>query len=459
MVCLPFALLALAAEAPPDPPAAAVATTTEATERPTPSELPPLELARGLRQARIALLEGRTSDGLARLHRLAEEFPHHPLPLLDLWSLHRRHGAAQDEAARLRGLLTQRLSDPAAPLPGFTLHYLASDPGATTEELDLLLDAARRRLTRQPGDVTLLSMVFDVEARLQRAEAARATLIELLALRRDAESLRNLVWIDVHLERWTDVAAHLAELDQLGEVSPWLQSTWIEALAKAGDGEGLLQQLARLEERLSAAERTSGLTDLLLQSAWDLRDAGRAETAERLFRRILELNPGNTEARSATLHLYGGADEIAGHREEIDRRWANEADPHTLLEEGTQRLAAGDAAAAFDLLERASASLPQSDIAAYNLGLAAQQLERWEIALAAYARCTSINPARADGWLNYGASLQRAGRCAQAIPALERALRVDPGLNQAHYYLWACHRELRNPEATLRHMRLYEQSR
>jgi tetratricopeptide (TPR) repeat protein len=426
--------------------------------------LPPLALVREVREARIALRRGEREEGLRRLRAAAEAHPRHVIPLAALLNLHREHPLPEDEAARLRGLLRTRLRDPDAALPRGTLDYLLFDPDASTEELELLLDAAERRLAAAAEpDPELLRTVATALARLERPEEVRTVLGRLLEVEPDWEVRWQAAMLDLNLRRWEDAAAGLERLMAGADDgdAPLLRLMYMKALAALGRFEELTRQIEHFEGQTDpyAAVVRSSLPDLLLEVAWALRDDGRPDDAEAVFERIIELVPDHVPARKALLHLYSDDAERAQHEQAIAATQQDADAPDQLAQEAATLLATGDAAGALPLLERVTAELPDSEVAWFNLGLAALQLERWEAAEAAFARATELNPRRGESRLHRGAALQRLGRCREALGELELALELRPDLAQAHYYLYACHKELGNGRAAAEHRSAYNESR
>jgi tetratricopeptide (TPR) repeat protein len=265
--------------------------------------------------------------------------------------------------------------------------------------------------------------------------------------------------LDYQLERWPDVAEGLW---RMLENDPFFahRMNYIEVLAKLGRYEELIRQLDLLEKTddLQPEQLKAGMRKLLLQVAWDLRDAGVDEGAESIFRRLLAIDPENAEARNAILHLYSTEEERQAHRLALEARWGAETDAETLAHQGANLLAGGDAAGAFDLLKRAAEGLPDSELTWFNLGLAASRLERWEEVAGAMERAITLNPGRADGYLHRAAALQNLERCPEAIPLLEKALSLDGKLMQAHYYLYFCYHAVGDYEASGEHRKLYERA-
>jgi tetratricopeptide (TPR) repeat protein len=196
---------------------------------------------------------------------------------------------------------------------------------------------------------------------------------------------------------------------------------------------------------------------MLKDIAWSLRDAGRDAEAEQVFRRALAFDPEDPETQAVLLHLYGNETEREAHDEAVARRWQETTDPQALLDEGTERLAAGDARGALELLRRAAPEHPNLEAAWYNLGIAAYRSKEWPTAEDAYRRAAAINPQRADSHFFRGVALVHLERWAEAVGALSRALALDPARLQAHYHLAVCHERLGDREEAARHRRLYEE--
>lgn len=423
-------------------------------------ELPPVGLVLALRQARIAEIEGRTDDALAVLREASEEFSDSVLPVVELLDFHRRHRLPEESGQELRELLKRRLLDPRSPLPSGTLRYLVDAPDATEAELNLFLEATLVRLGTERREPRLLAAAAALQERLGRLPEARETLGRLLEVQPSDPVRWHCLALDRKLERWQEVADFLRARLSAGSHFAERMS-YIEILGKLGDLEEIVRQLDLLGEsaQFSRIRQLGSLRSLLLQAAWDLRDAGRHDGAETIFRRVLQIEPDCAEARNALLYFYSTEEERRAHEAALAERWSAETDPDELAREGANVLAGGDAARAFELLQRAAQQLPGSEIAWFNLGLAAIRLERWSAAHEAMERATEINPSRAEAYLYRGAALQNLERCAEAIPPLEKALQLDPELDQAHYYLYFCHRALGHREPTRRHLELYNRSR
>ena len=418
------------------------------------ASLPPPELVRMLRSARIELDAGRLAPGLTALREAAEAFPQELAPVLELWNYHRRVGLPDDEASKLRALLTRRLADPDRELPPGMLKYLVENREAGEEELRLVLSATSARLAATPDDFELLQSVALLQDRLGMTDAARESSRRLLALEPSDELRWRCIDMEIEAERWEPAAELLEQLVNREEPSPWSRVLYITVMGKLGRHEELMRQL----ELLGATSPLSvmALKELLLEAAWDLRDADEHAEAERMFRLILEENPAHNEARTAILYFYATAEERQRHEQALAQRWSEEDNPVALMNEGADLLASGNATAAIELLERAVAALPDDEIAWFNLGVAAMRLERWERAAEALGQATRLNPRRAEAFYNRGAALRRIKRCQEAVADLERALELQPELNNAHFYLYKCYLALGDEETAQKHRTLID---
>ena len=154
-----------------------------------------------------------------------------------------------------------------------------------------------------------------------------------------------------------------------------------------------------------------------------------------------------------------GAEERAAHREDENRRLDGEGDPEVFFEEGTNRLAAGNAAGALPLLLRAAEGLSTQPVAWYNLGMAAIKVEDWNVACRALARADELEPGKPDTEINLGIALSKAGRCEESVTVLEHTVKDDPSRYRAQYYLYSCYSALGDVERAATALQRYNQGR
>ena len=406
-------------------------------------------------------MHGQPDLALEQLHAAAETFPDELVAIVALMNHHRRFGAAEDEVTRLREMLIQRLADSESAIPTGTLEYLVRSPDAGPEELTLILEVARKRLGKTEEYVDALRAVSVLQQRLGRHDEARETLHQMLEIRPSAELHWRCLVQDRAQDRWEEASDHLRQLVKSNPDSPFFLMSYIEALGKTGENEELVQQLELLDEGWNDvvdSRLKSTLQSLLMQVAWDLRDAGHDARAEAILRRILAIDPDNGTARKIILYLYSSDEERLAHESALEKKWQKETDPTRLLENGAKLLASGNIDAAFPLLERSARQLSGSEFAHFNLGLAAVRLERWATAERALGRSIELNPDRAEAYLNRGLALSYLERHADAIVLLERALEMQPDLTQSHFYLYVCYRGLGDQTVALEHLALYDAS-
>lgn len=127
--------------------------------------------------------------------------------------------------------------------------------------------------------------------------------------------------------------------------------------------------------------------------ALKLHQATRLDEAERLYRRVIQLQPNFVDAHNnlgAALRASGRMDEaVASYRRAIELK-------------------------------------PDHVYAHNNLGLALQRLERLDEAVTAFRQAVSLKPDYADGHANLGAALEAKGLLKEAIASYQTALGMRP---------------------------------
>ncbi len=438
--------------------------------------LPPVECVKRLREARVARMRGDAAAELARLRQAAEAFPDEIAPVMALLEYDHRYGLPKPEHARLEAFVRRRLADPDEVPPVAVLRQVAEDPSAGDDLLGAIAEnlSGRVKATHGPPE-DLLSLLADLQIGLGRDDEAAGTLERLVDRTSNDLAKLELAWrlyaLDAELERWDAV---LGLMDRFEELRESAGDGYVTLLAKAGHLDRARAELERLRAAESAATPavpppgvgspapltgSDHYTELLEDLAWRYRDAGRDPEAETLFREALARDPDDPQLQAVLLNLYASAEERRAFTASVDKSWQEESDPQALLDEGTQRLATGDNQKAFELLSRAAPSFPSLEAAWFNLGMAAERLERWKTVADALGRAAELNPDRAATFFFRGLALVHLERCSEAVEALERALELDASKGQAHYYLAGCYRELGKAAAAEREQRLYEASR
>ncbi|MBL6959000.1 MAG: tetratricopeptide repeat protein [Rhodospirillales bacterium] len=190
---------------------------------------------------------------------------------------------------------------------------------------------------------------------------------------------------------------------------------------------------------VAAGAEALGLAASALQS-------GRPEEAFRLCGRVLQQNPGDSEA----LNLAGVAAFQAGDASEalslLETAVAfrpDFADAHNNL--GNVLKAMGDTTAAEAAYRRAVEASPENRDAEFNLGIVLEAGGRFIEAEASYRRCIALDPGAAPAQFNLGNVLKALGRLDEAVIAYRRALGIDPGHAEALNNLGTGDMELGRP--------------
>jgi tetratricopeptide (TPR) repeat protein len=174
----------------------------------------------------------------------------------------------------------------------------------------------------------------------------------------------------------------------------------------------------------------------MLGNALRYHRAGRLGEAERIYRRILAIDPRHADS----LHLLGmiayqsgqSAAAVALIQEAIalsDGQAAYHSNLGTILE------SQGKLDEAAESYERALALQPELAEAHYNLGNVFHVQDKLEEAAACYSRALALQPNLAEAHYNLGNTLQTQGKLDEAIHCYERALFLDPQKHEAHHNL------------------------
>ncbi len=273
--------------------------------------------------------------------------------------------------------------------------------------LDEAAGVAARASAVAPWSARALAVEADVEFRRGHADHAVALADRALAL--DPR----------FLEARIDRSRYLAAVGRTDEVRAELESL----LADAPDDNWVELRYAELVELA----------------------AGNVAAAEGRLRRVLERNPGFTEAAlllGNVLTDTGRSDEaVAVYREAIAAGAAGPDLPARLaLLTASLNLQRGDWSGA-ENLAREAVGLDPSSAAAWNtLAIALDEMDRLDEAEAAYRRAAELDP---GGWrapFNLGILLRERGRYSEAASVQEEVLRRSPNNPGAHFelgVLWA----------------------
>lgn len=446
------------------------------------AELPPLECVALLRQARVAAVSGDAAKELALLKKAGDRFPDEMAPLHALLDHHTRSPLDPTVLKEVQDQILKRLErEPPPPLGVLRLFRLGQEVDRST--LEAIAAHLEKRSQKAPDDHQVLSHLGYVLVRLKKEAEATIVLEQLHKLKPPRGIDWPLYHAYVRAGRFADATLLIG---QGIDTDVWMRPRYIALLGKAGKKEeqvkqaeiylaelALPQTLGNQPDMPALPQRDSFVSseaDLLEQRinnsnelvviAWDLYDAGQNALAERYFRRALEFHPENEAARKPVLHLFASDQERAALAAEQKEFWQKAEDPVALFQEGTRLFSAGDVQGAFPLLKKAMTSMEyrNTEAAWYNLGMAAYKLEQWRDAADALVKAGKLNSNRPQSALFAGLALVKLNRCAEAVPQLERALRLDPSKVTAHHHLGDCYLKLGNVPEGLKHRELYRRS-
>ncbi|MFO1395977.1 MAG: tetratricopeptide repeat protein [Burkholderiales bacterium] len=171
---------------------------------------------------------------------------------------------------------------------------------------------------------------------------------------------------------------------------------------------------------------TVTLADALQQALADHR-AGRLDDAERLYRRILAVVPGQFDA----LHLLGVIAVQRGQLAEGERLIRRALAERPGAPEAVGNLAnvlqrLGRHAEALAACDEAAAARPDDPELWNTRGLALYGLGRFDEAVAAYDAALALAPRHVIALANRGNALRRQERAAEALASIEQALGIAP---------------------------------
>jgi tetratricopeptide (TPR) repeat protein len=164
--------------------------------------------------------------------------------------------------------------------------------------------------------------------------------------------------------------------------------------------------------------------------------AGRLQSAEALYRQILQVDPQNAEA----LHLLGLiAHQVGQHEAAVDligrAVGLNGRVAHYHNNLGAALLALGRLDQALASLQVALSLDPNYPEAHCNAGNVFRAQGHPESAAACYTRALAINPRLPDAHNNLGVILQAEGRLQEAVSCYRQALALSPAYADAYHNL------------------------
>ncbi|MFZ5782839.1 MAG: tetratricopeptide repeat protein [Pseudomonadota bacterium] len=349
----------------------------------------------------------------------------------------------------------------AGPLAGQTLYLVGRLPGLTRRRLDQLVRARGAKLALRPGarvgviafgHSAVARALGDGRVQLPPGLPATAPLVSENVLRRQLGLLepppgdvdRSLGRGEI--ERLSGLSANVVAclvlfdvLEPVDERFAWrdlVAAREAARLLKRGISLGdVLEAAVALRRRgghLAEARLTEGPSGELLREV-----AGQlAELSGQLTMR-LDVGPAHEPPRSLDdLVTEAEAAEETGDHGTAESLYttamrADTADPVLPFNLGNVFQAQGRASEAKVAWQIAVARDPAFAEAWYNLALAAEDDGQADLAVAQYRRAVQAQPEYADAHFNLALLLTRLDRCADALPAWERVLELEPTSGQA----------------------------
>jgi len=191
---------------------------------------------------------------------------------------------------------------------------------------------------------------------------------------------------------------------------------------------------ARPEKSISGSARSSAAaTGDLLAAGLEHQRAGRLDEAERLYRKILSIDPRHSDS----LRLLGLVAYRRG-RFELAVEIFNQAialnsnDPRAPYSLGLALTAQGKLAEAVTSYKRATTLKSDFTEAHISLGNVLKDQGNLAEAVASYQRALAIKPDFAEAHNNLGNALRAQGKLAEAVTSYQRAVAIKPDYTEAH---------------------------
>jgi tetratricopeptide (TPR) repeat protein len=237
--------------------------------------------------------------------------------------------------------------------------------------------------------------------------------------------------------RGDDLRQAVDELLEHGLKVPAARLSLIALLVTTvGPGDHLREYDARLREALDATESEPGDALLLLIQGTAHHQLGQLDHAIEKFERAVALQPGTADFEDSLGDALAeaGRDQaaVAAYRRaaaaapRVARSWRK------LLPRLEERK---DFAEALEQLESVQNDHPNDPMAAFNIGYVHQRLGEHTEAAEWFKRAAALAPESPTPWFSYGVALIQMDRWKEAIPSLQRAIKLDGDNIDAHTLL------------------------
>jgi len=187
--------------------------------------------------------------------------------------------------------------------------------------------------------------------------------------------------------------------------------------------------------------RQSGVQTTMLQAGREAERASKYETAAGIYGRLYESRPEDGAVLTAfirNMRYSGRAQQIVGYVEKQTPHLL--ADQNVKFEYAKALLAAGRKVESLNALKELRSQMPDQWQVFSAIGIAADSLEQYDEAMAAYQTALQISPNNEVVMNNMAMSQASAGHLLDAIDTLERAAginRTNPHIRQNLALLYA----------------------
>ncbi|MCW6038714.1 tetratricopeptide repeat protein [Spirulina subsalsa FACHB-351] len=174
----------------------------------------------------------------------------------------------------------------------------------------------------------------------------------------------------------------------------------------------------------------------LLEQGNAAQAQGRFTEAERVFRRVLQVEPNDAAAHNnlgLALYNQGKLEEAIASYQRAIQLDPNYGAAHYNL--GNALRNQGQVAEMIAAYQQAIQVDPNYASAYNNLGAALREQGQLEEAIASFQQVIQIDPNHATAHYNLGSTLSEQGKLEEAIASYQRAIQADPNYSFAHYNL------------------------
>jgi protein O-GlcNAc transferase len=163
-----------------------------------------------------------------------------------------------------------------------------------------------------------------------------------------------------------------------------------------------------------------------LQTAFAHQMAGRADQAEHIYRRLLQIQPRNADALHLLGILAGDRGDFSGAIESIGKAIAIDPSNHSYHANLGKMFSSLDQPARAEACYRRAVKLKPDSAHYDNLGTALRAQDKFKEAADNYRRALALNPDNATAHRNLADLLQIQGRYAEAAGSYRQALLLNP---------------------------------